>query len=88
MTCRTRAGSTTVAISYTKGCYLGQEVMARLKNLGHVRRRLHIVRGEGEPPAAGAQLFQNERKVGEVRSTARDGRGFVAIAMLYVGESE
>ena len=38
------------ALSYTKGCYLGQEVMARLKNLGQVRRRLHVVRGRGRVP--------------------------------------
>ena len=71
-----------VGISYTKGCYLGQEVMARLKNLGQVRRRLHIVSGVGEPPEPGAPLFHGEKKVGEVRSVARDGSGFVAMAML------
>lgn len=71
-----------VAISYTKGCYLGQEVMARLKNLGQVRRRLHRVSGVGESPVAGAPLFHADKKVGEVRSVARDGDGFVAMAML------
>ncbi len=34
-----------VAISYTKGCYLGQEVIARLKSMGQVRRRLMRVAG-------------------------------------------
>lgn len=71
-----------VAISYTKGCYLGQEVMARLKNLGQVRRRLHLVGGTGAPPASGTALFQGERKVGETRSAAVDGEGFLAMAML------
>jgi folate-binding protein YgfZ len=71
-----------VAISYTKGCYLGQEVMARLKNLGQVRRRLHLVRGAGAPPAPGAALHQGERKAGELRSAAADGDGFLAMAML------
>ena len=71
-----------VAISYTKGCYLGQEVMARLKNLGQVRRRLHALRGEGASPVPGASLFQGEKKIGEVRSVASDGGGFVAMAML------
>lgn len=71
-----------VAISYTKGCYLGQEVMARLKNLGQVRRRLHLVRGTGVPPVAGTALYQGERKVGEMRSTAIDDEGFLAMAML------
>jgi folate-binding protein YgfZ len=70
------------AISYTKGCYLGQEVMARLKNLGQVRRRLHLVRGNGTPPVPGTALFQGERKVGETRSAAAEGGGFLAMAML------
>jgi len=71
-----------VAISYTKGCYLGQEVMARLKNLGQVRRRLHLVRGSGAVPVPGTALFQGERKVGETRSAAVDGDGFLALALL------
>ncbi len=70
------------AISYTKGCYLGQEVMARLKNLGQVRRRLMVVAGRGEPPAAHTPLRQGEKQVGETRSTARSGEGFVAMAMV------
>ncbi len=70
------------AISYTKGCYLGQEVMARLKNLGQVRRRLQVVRGRGPAPSSLALVYQGEKKVGELRSVAgRDG-GFVALAML------
>lgn len=71
-----------VAISYTKGCYLGQEVMARLKNLGQVRRRLHLVRGSGSAPAAGTALFQGDRKVGETRSAVAVGDGFLAMAMV------
>lgn len=71
-----------VAISYTKGCYLGQEVMARLKNLGQVRRRLHLVRGAGSAPEAGTPLYQGERKVGEMRSSAVDDEGFLGMAML------
>ena len=70
------------AISYTKGCYLGQEVMARLKNLGQVRRRLVVVRGRGALPAMHAALFQGQSRVGEIRSRAGAGEDFVALAML------
>ncbi|MBI2497106.1 MAG: folate-binding protein [Opitutae bacterium] len=70
------------ALSYTKGCYLGQEVMARLKNLGQVRRRLHVIRGPGVPPAVSAPLYQDETRVGQVRSVAVRGDGFVALALL------
>lgn len=75
-------GLEVTAISYTKGCYLGQEVMARLKNLGQVRRRLHVVRGEGGLPAAGAAVCQGGRRVGELRSLAPDGGGWVGLALL------
>jgi folate-binding protein YgfZ len=72
------------ALSYTKGCYLGQEVMARLKSKGRIRRRLHRVSGGGPPPAEGCALWQGGARVGELRSACPDeeGRGFVGIAML------
>ncbi len=73
------------AISFTKGCYLGQEVMARLKNLGQVRRRLHVFRGPGLTPATLTALYQGHKKIGETRSAASDGDGFVAMAMLSLG---
>ncbi|MDI1249012.1 MAG: folate-binding protein [Lacunisphaera sp.] len=70
------------AISYTKGCYLGQEVMARLKNMGQVRRRLHRIHGSGAAPEALAPLYQRGKQVGQIRSIARQGNEFVALAML------
>jgi folate-binding protein YgfZ len=70
------------AISYTKGCYLGQEVMARLKNMGQVRRRLHRIHGSGAAPEALAPLYQGEKQVGQIRSIARQENEFVALAML------
>ncbi len=72
------------AISYTKGCYLGQEVMARLKSMGQVRRRLLRVAGDGRAPQFyPAELFIGERKVGDVRSAVDDGAGgWVGLAML------
>ena len=72
------------AISYTKGCYLGQEVMARLKSMGQVRRRLWRVRGKGEAwPGLPAPVFAAARQVGEVRSAVRDpAGGWIGLAMV------
>lgn len=72
------------AISFTKGCYLGQEVMARLKNLGQIRRRLVRVAGAGGPPEAlPVPLFQGSKRVGELRSAVDDGvGGWVGMAMV------
>jgi len=75
------------AISYTKGCYLGQEVMARLKSLGQVRRRLVCVRGAtGGVPARSAPLFQGAQKAGEMRTTVQEGEGWVGFAMLTLAK--
>lgn len=73
-----------VAISYTKGCYLGQEVMARLKAMGKVRRRLLRVRGPAGPiPALPTDLYQGDKRVGELRSQVSDSSGgVIGLAML------
>ncbi len=73
------------AISYTKGCYLGQEVMARLKSMGQVRRKLRAVRGAVAVPAVlPAPLFSNGKRVGELRSAVplEGAAGFIGMAML------
>ncbi len=70
------------AISYTKGCYLGQEVMARLRSMGQVRRQLRRVRGAGTMPPLPAALFQGERRVGELRSVVEADGGFAGLALL------
>ena len=72
------------AISYTKGCYLGQEVMARLKSMGQVRRRLLRVKGEsGIWPTPPAVVFSGSRQVGELRSAVSDGAGgWLGLALL------
>jgi folate-binding protein YgfZ len=75
-------GLDAVGISYTKGCYLGQEVMARLKSMGQVRRQLLRVTGAGAPPALPATLYNGPKRMGELRSAAPDGEGFVGFALL------
>ncbi|HTO03177.1 MAG TPA: folate-binding protein, partial [Opitutus sp.] len=75
-------GGLEVGISFVKGCYLGQEVMARLKNLGQVRRRVMRVKGEGALPQLPADIFQGDRRIGEIRTAARTAEGFVALALI------
>jgi len=71
------------AVSTTKGCYLGQEVMARIKSRGKVRRRLARVHGAGPIPALPAGLWQSPREVGQLRSAALSGSdGYIGLAML------
>jgi folate-binding protein YgfZ len=56
-------------VSYTKGCYIGQEVVARVKYRGHVNRALAGLRLEGDRvPAPGAAVTAAERAIGRVTS--------------------
>jgi folate-binding protein YgfZ len=84
-------GLETAAISYTKGCYLGQEVMARLKSMGQVRRRLVRVRINADVPTLPAPVFVGSRQIGEVRSIARDASGarvgLAMISLLHASEN-
>ncbi|HVE77862.1 MAG TPA: folate-binding protein YgfZ, partial [Gemmatimonadaceae bacterium] len=72
------------AISYTKGCYTGQETVARVHFRGHVNRHLRGLRAV--TPAAlptQAPIVDGERPVGDVRSAVVSPRlGSIALAMV------
>ena len=75
------------AISYTKGCYVGQETVARGTYVGQVRRKLLGLRIEGDmPPVRGDPVSRGEQKVGAVTSAAwSPAVGWViALALLRV----
>jgi hypothetical protein len=78
------------AISYSKGCYLGQEVMARLKSTGRVRRALVRVTGAGAPPPLPAALWRADRREGELRSAVSDasGGGFCGLALVSTAAAQ
>jgi folate-binding protein YgfZ len=61
----------TDAVSYTKGCYIGQEVIARLESRGHVNRKLMGLLLDGDTlPESGAAISSSAREVGWVTSAA------------------
>ena len=67
-------------VGFGKGCYVGQEVVSRMKHRGTARRRVLNVRGAGDLPAAGTDLTVNGRVVGALGSVAgRDGLAIVRI---------
>ena len=72
------------AISYTKGCYVGQETIARLKSVGHVNRSLVFLRsGSAAFPAPGTKLKQGDHEVGSVTSSGYSPRLEKGIALGY-----
>ncbi|MBC2593362.1 hypothetical protein H5P28_03720 [Ruficoccus amylovorans] len=71
------------AVSFNKGCYLGQEVMARLDAMGRTQRALFRVKLAALPSAFPAQVLDSEgRTVGEVRSAAAGDGKVLGLAML------
>ncbi len=74
-----------LAISFTKGCYLGQETVARLDALGKVNRLLRAVCFAGdEVPSAGAELLDGDKVVGKVTSAAFSPKAGAPLALAYV----
>jgi len=72
-------------ISFTKGCYIGQETIARIRTYGHVNRSLVGLRLEGEAiEASGVKLFREGKEVGHITSCAFSPRSASAIALGYV----
>ncbi len=71
------------AISFSKGCYTGQETVARIHFRGHVNRRLRGLLGASALPQHARVLDAEGKVVGDVRSTVISPRlGPIAIAML------
>src|SRR4029079_8862172 len=66
------AGIEDRALSMSKGCYVGQEVIIRVLHRGHgrVARKLVTLRIDGTPPLRGARLFVNDRDAGSITSAA------------------
>ena len=71
------------AISFTKGCYTGQETVARIHFRGHVNRRLRGLLGSSALPSHAQVVDATGKMVGEVRSSVISPRlGPIAIAMI------
>lgn len=84
------------AVSHTKGCYLGQEVVVRLRDRGHLNRRLVGLRirtdgadgadgaGSEAVPAAGTRLAHPSRpQAGVITSSARAAAGLIALGYVH-----
>jgi len=76
------------AVSFTKGCYTGQELVARIDSRGHVNRHLRRLVVDGEtPPPSGAVIREaggDGKDVGAVTSAAWSARRGHAVALAFV----
>lgn len=71
-------------VDFDKGCYMGQELTARTKYRGLVKKRLMPVRITGDLPEPGTAIMAGDRDVGEIRS----GRGDLAMALVRLDALE
>ena len=71
-------------VDFEKGCYVGQEVTARMKHRNLIRKRLVPVRIDGAAPDPGTPVFRGDAEVGEIRSSA----GGLGLALLRIDAIE
>ena len=67
-------------VDFSKGCYVGQEVVSRMKHRGGARKRIVRVRLDGSAPAPGAEITDGERPLGVLGSSS--GRDALALLRL------
>lgn len=73
------------AISFTKGCYLGQETIARIDALGHVNRILTGLKFPADAnPQPGETIMQGEKKIAQITSVAYSPKLQAPLALAYV----
>jgi len=73
-------------VDFTKGCYVGQEVVSRMEHRGTARSRAVPVRYDGTAPAAGAAVTAGDRQVGTMGSAAA-GRAVALLRLDRVAEA-
>lgn len=75
------------AVSFTKGCYLGQEIVERIRSRGHVNKKLCGLVLDGSSPAAGGDSIHTDgRVVGTITSSVLSPRLNRPIALGYLGK--
>jgi glycine cleavage system T protein len=73
------------ALSFSKGCYVGQEIVERARSRGHVNWKLvGVMVAAGEPPAPGEKLLFEEKEVGEITSSCVSPTLMKTLALGYV----
>lgn len=69
-------------VSFSKGCYPGQEIIARTYHLGKVKRRLFRFATDASAPSPGTDILLGERKVGTVVVSAQADQGSELLAVV------
>lgn len=77
------AGIVNRSVSFTKGCYTGQELVARVDSRGdNTPRRLRIIEGNSPLPEVGAELLGEDKPAGVITSVASSGDDWIALGYV------
>ena len=84
------AGMERIAIDFDKGCYLGQEVMARLHAMGKVQRQVMAIRWEKNisPPSLPVGILFENKTVGHIKSLVMDKNSCIGVAKIHLKAKE
>ncbi len=74
------------ALNFSKGCYIGQEIVERIRSRALLHRRFTGLIVDGAPPASGAKVQFQGKEVGEITSAASvpAGDGELTLALVYL----
>ncbi len=81
-------------VSFTKGCYIGQEIVARMQYLGKLKRRMYLAHVETEtPPQPGDELFSSDSSSGQgagklVDARASESGGYDLLAVIEISSAD
>jgi folate-binding protein YgfZ len=75
------------AVSFGKGCYVGQELTARMKHRGTARKRILTLRADGALPPPGTNIMGNGQELGEIIATY-GSEGFALIRLDRLDEAK
>jgi folate-binding protein YgfZ len=80
------AGVTSRALHFSKGCYLGQEIVERIRSRGNLHRTFSGFLVTGDIPPPGTAILADEKEVGEITSAARIplAAGTITLALGYI----
>jgi tRNA-modifying protein YgfZ len=75
-------------IAFEKGCYTGQEIIARTHFRGAIKRRMFRFGSEGPPPAPGTRVLAGEQHAGDVVDAAATSEGCELLAVVSLAQQD
>ena len=77
------------AVSFSKGCYTGQEVVARVQHRGKIKQRMFKIKTNSENPiSAGSEICHESKKVGTVLISSKNNDVYISLAVINCSDAK